>query len=216
MKTKWFYRILFYTVGLILLACGLTFNAKVSLGVSCMMSVPYALSQIFSVSYAWMIFLVYSVFVILQLILRRRQKDYKILLQLPFSFVFSLLMDGCDRLFSFEQLSLAARLCILAAAILLTAVGAAMMVYTKLIPSPVDGLAAAVGEALHKDMGFGKNLCDCVAVVISCLIGLICAGKIVGIGVGTLASMVLIGRCISLFNRLCKQKIEALCLPEKA
>ncbi len=212
MKRKQIYRMLFYAAGLLLLAMGLTFNAKVQLGVSCVMSVPYALSEIFGIRYAVMTFAVYTVLIALQFLLRGKKSHWTMLLQLPFTFAFSLLMDLFDRLFVFDGLSIVWRYGILIAAIILTATGAAMMVNTKLIPNPVDGIAAATGEALHRDMGFGKNLTDCIGVVITCAIGLIFAGKIVGVGIGTVLSMIFVGRCVAWFNKLFKDKMQQLCL----
>ena len=41
----------------------------------------------------------------------------------------------------------------------------------KIVPNPADGLAQAVGDALHKGMGFGKNTIDFISVLITCGIG---------------------------------------------
>lgn len=49
-------------------------------------------------------------------------------------------------------------------------------------------------------MGFGKNLFDFSALIISLAIGMIGAGRPVGIGIGTIAAMVCTGRVIAVFN----------------
>ena len=59
-------------------------------------------------------------------------------------------------------------------------------------------------------MGFGKNLFDFSAIVISLAIGLIDAGRPVGIGIGTVIAMVCTGRVIAAFNHFTKKKIEEI------
>lgn len=58
-------------------------------------------------------------------------------------------------------------------------------------------------------MGFGKNLFDFSAIVISLAIGLIGAGRPVGIGIGTVIAMVCT-RVITAFNHFAKKKIEEI------
>ena len=47
MRKTIFYRILFYAVGLLVLALGLTLNTKTGLGVSPIISVAYSIATIF-------------------------------------------------------------------------------------------------------------------------------------------------------------------------
>lgn len=80
----------------------------------------------------------------------------------------------------------------------------------KIVPNPEDGLAQAVGDALHKGMGFGKNTIDFISVLITCGIGFIFAGHLVAIGLGTVCAMIGVGRAIALFNHLFKTKMDKL------
>ena len=84
------------------------------------------------------------------------------------------------------------------------------MVDMKLVANPADALADTVGSLLGRDVGFGKNVIDTISVALSCGIGLVFARKIVGIGVGTVVTMLLTGRLVSLFRRLLEQKIQTL------
>lgn len=61
----------------------------------------------------------------------------------------------------------------------------------RLVPNPGDGIVAAVGEAIGKEQGVAKNIFDICCVASTCLLGLIAAGRIVGVGVGTVAAMIL-------------------------
>ena len=100
------------------------------------------------------------------------------------------------------------RLALLVLAIILTGIGAALTVDVNIVPNPADGLARVLGEKCGKNMGFGKNLFDFSAIVISIVIGMIGAGHIVGIGIGTVVAMICTGRVIAVFNHFLKKKIE--------
>ena len=84
------------------------------------------------------------------------------------------------------------------------------MVDMKLIANPADALADTVGSLMGRDVGFGKNVIDVISVTVSCAIGLVFDGKIVGIGIGTVATMILTGRLVSFFRILLEQKIQTL------
>lgn len=73
---------------------------------------------------------------------------------------------------------------------------------TALCPNPGEGVAGAVGVFLNKDFGFGKNILDISCVIVSIMITLLFSHSIKNIGVGTLLSMILTGRCVKLFSRM--------------
>ena len=77
----------------------------------------------------------------------------------------------------------------------------------KLVPNPGDGIVAAVAERLGRDQGFAKNVFDVGCVAVTCVLGLLAAGRIVGIGVGTIAAMIGVGRSIALVYYLGKQNL---------
>ncbi len=201
-----------YAAGIFLLAVGITLNTKAGLGVSPVISIPYGIAQIGHYNLGVVTFLVYTLFVGVQLLMRRRARPWEILLQLPFSFAFSLCLNLCGA--GYDKLlggaagaGLFRQLLVLAAGILLTAAGVAMMVDMRGVPNPADGLAKALGEALHRDMGLGKNVLDLSCVIVTCLVGLVLTGKVVGIGLGTLVAVVGVGRCIAAFQRLFRDRL---------
>jgi uncharacterized membrane protein YczE len=76
------------------------------------------------------------------------------------------------------------------------------MVAMHLIPNPADGLVQALGVRIGKSMGFAKNLFDAVSVCITLAIGLIAAGRVIGIGLGTVCAVLGTGRAVALCNHL--------------
>lgn len=157
-----------------------------------------------------MTFIVYTTFVLIQFIIKGKNKDLKDILQIPFSLLFSVLINFFSKIFNFHYTTFSQNLILLFVAIIVTSIGAAMMVNMKLIPNPADGLAQAIGELSNKGLGFGKNAVDLCSVVITCAIGLLFSGHIFAIEVGTLIAMIGVGRCIALFNFIFKEKMDEL------
>lgn len=197
----------FYVTGAAFLAVGLTLNTKTGLGTAPIISTPFAISQIWHVNFAGMVFVFYGIMTCLQFLLKGKQRSWHIFLQLPFSIMFSLLLNWLGTVLSFHYTNLWQNLLLLLAAIVITAVGVSMMVNMKLIPNPADGFAQTIGEVLGKDMGFGKNIVDISFVIMTCVISLVFGGALIGIGIGTVISMLGVGRVIALFQHFFREKM---------
>lgn len=208
MKKNYIARAVIYFLGLVILAAGITMNTKTGLGVSTIISVPFAISNIWDVNFSLATFATYALFVVIEMIIKGKDRTVIDWLQIPFSIVFSLLLNMFSKLLDFNFGHLWQNSLYLAAAIICTAVGMSMMIAMKFVPNPADGLAQAIGKAFGKDMGFGKNILDASCVAIACVIGLLFSKSIIGIGVGTLAAMLLVGRCVAVFDRLFRTKMK--------
>jgi uncharacterized membrane protein YczE len=195
------WRVGLYFAGILLLAIGLTLNTKTGLGVSPIIAVPFSIANIWGVNFALMTFCLYTLFVALQMLLNGKERRWSDLLQIPFSLLFSVLLDWFGQL-PIAFYSLWQNLLLLLAAMILTAVGVSLMVNMKLVPNPADGMADALGRRLHRGMGFGKNLLDLTCVAVTCVISLVFSGRISAIGLGTLIALVCVGRLIALCQRL--------------
>ncbi len=214
MNQQFLSRYTIYTAGMIILACGITLNTKTDLGVSPLISMPFAVSKIWHLNFAFLAFLMYAAFTLIEILLEGKSRKWTDWLQLPFSVAFSLLLQffdtGLDILLQTTGLqnpSFAVRFIMLGAAVVMTGIGVSMTVNMKLIPNPADGLAKVVGERCRRNLGFGKNLIDITSVAITCCIGILAAGNIIGVGIGTLAAMICVGRCIFAFNYFFREKI---------
>lgn len=209
-------RILFYILGCIVLAFGITLNTKAGLGISPIISLPYSISKMSGINFSILTFFEYLSFVLIQFMIDRESRSIKLIFQVPFSFAFSLLLEVFGRCIADAPDILWIKALVLIAALVFTGIGISMVVNMDYIPNPADGLARSVGRALKKDMGFGKNTIDCISVVFTCICGLIFAGEIIGVGIGTLLAVVFVGRVVKVFNMLCGNKmIRAAGLPLK-
>ena len=215
-------RFALYLLGMTVLAVGLVLNTKVTLGTAAILSVPYSLSVIGQRNLGDLTLIWYCIFILAELLLHlnvqaEKRKTVLLfdLLQLPFSLVFTRLINLFSSLLpAFEAAypdsfpgSLAGRLLILLAAIVLTGVGAALSLDMRLVPNPSDGIVQAIADRVGMKIGTVKNLFDFTCVALTTAISLLAAGRLVGVGIGTVISMLLTGRVLAAFNRLAGHKL---------
>lgn len=99
-------------------------------------------------------------------------------------------------------------LVVLLLGILFTGIGAAMTVDMNLIPNPGDGIVSSLAERFNRELGFCKNCFDAFCVVCSLAIGLAFGNPLMGIGLGTVLSMLGVGRVIYFFNKAAKAHLQ--------
>ena len=199
MKELNYKRIGVYLLGLLILGCGIDLNTKTQLGVSPIISVAYNIAYLTHIPIGAMTFVYYVLLVIIQWVLLGNKFDYFQFFQIPASLVTSFFIQVFDGIIPIAS-SDSARLMMLILAIIITGIGASLTVGMKIVPNPADGLANVIGEKCHKGFGFGKNLFDCISIVISLIIGFVFTGGILGIGLGTVISMIFTGRVIAVLE----------------
>lgn len=204
------WRTSFYILGIIILSIGLTLSAKSGLGMAPVISIPFAIANVLDLNFALITFIAYISFIVIQALINRDHKKWKYILQVPFTLFFSTMLDIFGNILNFQYPNLWQNLILLFFGMIATAIGVPMIANMKIILNPADGLALSFGYLLKKDLGFGKNVLDITCVIITSTIGLVFAGKIIGIGIGTLIAMIVVGRIISIFNRIFKDKMDRL------
>ena len=80
----------------------------------------------------------------------------------------------------------------------------------QLIPNPGDGIVNCVADCFSKELGFCKNCVDAFCVVCALAIGLVFGNPLMGVGLGTVLSMIGVGRVIYFFNRITKARLQKL------
>ena len=192
-------RSLVYILSLAILALGITLNTKTQLGVSCIVSVPYVVSQIFRLPLGITTFVYYLLLILLQKLLLGKEFQALQYFQIIASLVTSLFIQGWDLLLPVVR-PIWLRITFLLAGIVITGIGASLSLALDIVPNPADGLAHAVGKKLRRDVGLGKNLIDLVSIVIAGALGLLLRGRILGLGIGTLCAMLLTGRVMAVLH----------------
>ena len=225
MKKSSTLRVIFYVVGLLVLALGIILNTKSGLGVSPIISVSYSISTIWNFNFGNMTFVLYTVFVIVEMILHtiwNRKESAALkpaarkslplilgmdLLQLPLSLIFTRFMNLFSAWIPAPSYGFASQLLVLAGGIICTGIGAAMSLNMRIIPNPGDGIVQAIADFIHKPVGFTKNCFDLFNICITISVGMIFAHKLVGVGIGTVVAVLGVGRVIALFNHLFMKKM---------
>ena len=174
---------------------------------------PYSISQITGLNFGDLTFVVYAIFVVVQIIIHIRLKNHKRIvsdiLQLPLSLIFTRLLNIYSTYIPTSQ-NLGIRFIVLAFAIICTGVGAAMSLSMQLVPNPGDGIVQALAKRFNKSVGLTKNLFDCFNLCITLCISIFIAHQIVGVGIGTVIAVLGVGRVIALFHHIFECKIEEL------
>ena len=217
--------------GLLILALGIILNTKSGLGVSPIISVSYSISTILDVNFGNMTFVLYAVFVVVEMILHiiqnhRELKEDKALvpaakkslplmlgmdlLQLPLSLIFTRFMNLFSAWIPAPSHGFGSQLLVLLGGIICTGIGAAMSLNMRIIPNPGDGIVQAIADFVHKPVGFTKNCFDLFNICITISVSLIFAHKLIGVGIGTVVAVLGVGRVIALFNHLFMGKMTEL------
>lgn len=204
-------RCIVYIFGILVLGFGSVLNTKTGLGVAAINSVPYGLSQMTNLTLGNWTTILYIGFIILQIIIYKKC-NLKVLLQFPFSYLMGMILDFYDQLFNFPPQNMIISIVLLFIAIVLIALGAYLVVAMDFVPNPADGMVNALSYLIHKDFGQMKWMFDCLMMTITIIMTLIISGHVIGIGIGTVLSALLIGRVIQLYAKLFGQKLDQIIL----
>ena len=204
-----------YTLGLLVLAFGVTISVNSNLGVSPISSLPYVISQIVPVSLGTCTTLVYAFYVLVQMVLNGKKFQPLLLLQLVFSTVFGYFVDGAKYILGdFMLPGYLGRLAMLAASIVLIAVSLVLYIDVKLAPMPAEGLVSCISEKWGKPFSRVKTLVDCSSVLVGTVLCFLFLGKLVGIREGTIITALLVGRMTGVIRKFLSPWIRKVCFGE--
>ncbi len=199
-----------YLLGLFSLAFGIALSIKANLGTSPISSVAYSISTIWNLNLGVMNFLVYASFVAAQFILRGKNCRPYDLLQLVVSLIFSWAMDKLVGVIPYDSAahSLWGNLLLMLVAIVFIGIGVSCSLNMRLVPNPGEGIVQVLAEKTGWSQGWTKNAFDISCACVTTVISFAFAGKLIGVGIGTVAAMLGVGRVVALFNHLVMKKLR--------
>ena len=161
-------RFLFYLLGLVVLALGLTLSTKLDLGVSPILSLSYFSAEVTGISIGDTTLVIYVVFILIQIALHvsmaRRDPGMRLrlailqdLLQLPLSLLFTRMINLFSGWFPMVTDPLPLRILLLLLSTVLVGTGAAMSLDMRIVANPADGLVQAVSDRAGIKLGLSKN-----------------------------------------------------------
>ena len=217
MRTKYLRfirRALFYGAGLMSLAFGVVFSINSGLGVSPVNSLPYVISLIIGSDMGNCVTAVFFVYILLQILILRKEFRLVNLTQLFFSGLFGYFVDLAKwTVGDFSIPTYMGKLLMLAFSIVFVSVGVCLYMNTRLVYMPMEGMTHAITVKLFKSRPFHdvKVWMDCRVVFLGIVLSFACLGGLEGIREGTVICAVLVGKVmrpmqkvlVPLINRSC-------------
>ena len=203
MKNHFLIRTLLFVCGVCINSFGIAFITKAALGTSPISSVPYVISLKYNaLSFGTVSFIMNMVFIVIQVILLRRNFHPIQLFQIAVNIIFSFCIDISMNLLSFLQpQNIVLRLLSLLAGCLILAFGICIEVAPDILMVPGEGIVKAIAVTTKIKFGMIKILFDCTLMAIALILSLLFFHRLNGIGIGTVISAVLVGLFVSLFHK---------------
>lgn len=192
-------RIPVYILGAVVLCFGIVLCVKCQMGVSPINSIPYVASKLVPLSLGTLSIVFYIINIAAELILSERKQYLSILLQLPVSLLFGIVIDVWDALLPLAE-TITMRVVCLCGSLFFTALGITLIVAMHLVPDPPTGAVQTISRAAKKKMGNVKIVYDCSCVAFSLVLSFIGAHRIIGFGIATIASAIFVGRILALLQ----------------
>ena len=188
-------RYLLLLAGLSIMAFGVAFSIKASLGTSPISSVPFVVSLFTPLTVGTATITMHCVFILMQILILR--KDYHLiqLMQLPVAFFFGYLTDfGVWAVQGISCNTYWQQWIVCLIGILLVAVGVSFEVKAGVVVLAGEGVVLAVCKVLPKiKFGYMKVGFDVTLVVIACILLFVFTGHLQGVREGTVAAALLVG-----------------------
>lgn len=207
-------RLVQYALGLFVMALGVVLMKRADLGISPITCVPAAISNVTPITLGNLTIMLHAVCTIIQCILMRRVSLYNVL-TMAVGFPFGYIIDGLMLVIKLEGAPMWLRCLALLAALACSGMGIHLMVGSDLMMPAPDGLSHTISQTFHKKLSNVKVCSDAVYVATSVVLDLIFMGRIVTAGLGTVASVLLVGRFVGLFGKVFPQAKMAPFWPVK-
>ena len=214
-KGKLALRVLIYCVGLMLIAFGVAISVNSNLGVSPVNSLPYVVSQIIGVRMGICVTVIFCFYILLQAILLGKEFQIVNVLQILFSTLFGYFVDFAKLLVGdFALPTYGGKLVMLAASIVLIALGVLLYMDVQLVPMPMEGLSSCIAKKLGKPFPTMKTIVDCIVVGTGIVLCFVFLGGLDGIREGTVITAVVTGKIIALLRKPISPVLKKLCFGE--
>lgn len=196
-----------FLTGLVVQAFGINLNTKTGFGVSPIAGIAYTVTGVTGISFGITTFVMYLIFIFLQFVILGRNFRPVQLLQIAVALISSYFVNLFNIVVP-DLIGMPARITGLVLAILITAMGIIMTVPMNLIPNPADALTNAMATKMRGNLGLAKNVFDLSCMTVSVVIALLSVHHLIGIGIGTIISMLFTGRAVALLEPLRRKLVR--------
>lgn len=202
-KKVWAMRIGIYLLGLFILAFAVSISVRSNLGVSPVSSVPFVFSKVFGIEFGNMTIIEFSAYVLIQIIILRKNFKWIQLLQIACAVIFGKFVTLTSSLISgWTPGSYIEQLCMILLATVLIATGIKLYLLGELIPQAADGLVQTISRKWGFKIANVKNIFDICSITVATSVSLLVKGHIIGLREGTVIAALGVGRVLAFWNWL--------------
>ena len=214
MKPKtmyWIKRLVVYVFGLFIIAFGVSISKMSDLGVSPVNSIPCVISEILQVDMGICTTCVFIGFILIQLLIMRKDFQWKNLLQILCSTLFGSFVSLTNRIA--EMLlpvcsNYAMRLVYVGISMILIAVGILLYIEADVLLMPGEGVMQAVSYKTNIAFSTAKLGFDWSVVIISAILSLIFMKGLVGVREGTVIAAFGVGICLKFITKFLQTPLQ--------
>ena len=219
---QWGIRLLFYFIALFFMALGVAFSANSDLGISPVNSLPYVISDIVKMQPGTCVTIVFCLYILVQVILLRKEFNPINLTQIIFSTIFGYFVNFTkwmvgDFLLPGGYIGRLGMQCI---GIVLVAFGVFLYLDVELVPMPMEGMTMAIAKKVGKPFPQVKTVVDCTVVLLGVILTVVCLHLIpfrdpgVRIREGTILAALVTGKVIEIIRKPLSPIVKKICFGE--
>jgi uncharacterized membrane protein YczE len=216
---QWGIRVLFYCIALFFMALGVAFSANSDLGISPVNSLPYVISDILKMQPGTCVTAVFCFYILVQIILLRREFNPVNLFQIVFSTIFGYFVNFTKWMVGDFLLpgGYAGRLILQCIGIIFVAFGVLLYLDVDIVPMPMEGMTMAIAEKVGKPFPTVKTFVDCTVVALGVLLTVVCLHLIpfvdagVRIREGTILAALVTGKVIQIMRKPISPLVKKIC-----
>lgn len=194
--------ILVYLIGFIVFAVGIALSIKSNLGVTATTSLPLALSIVSNTSVGSMIAIMGLVYVILQILILKKEFKLINIGQLLFGSISGFFIDiALLLLTNVTPANYTQQFILMMISIPIISLGLTLIVSVNLLPSPTEGFVLAITKVSNKQFPKVKVIVDIMTLALAVGLYLIYSKNITGIREGTVLNALLNGILMGFFSK---------------
>lgn len=198
-----FIRLVTLTAGIFIMAFGIAMSLVSNLGTTPLSTLPLTYSIILpQISVGKLTVIFNLLFLVIQLIILK--KDFKPIqwLQLPLTFLFGWFVDISMLVFdNFVPNNYLVQWILCGVSFFVIAFGIFLQVKSKIIYLPGEGLVMAISKTYKKDFGRTKIVFDTTMVVLAVISSLVFLKSIIGVREGTVAAAIFVGLIVDFYSK---------------
>ena len=211
MEIKKISRYLIYLLSLFIISLGASLSIKANLGTSPLICLPYVSSLITKFSVGEVMFVFTVLFIVIQVILLRKDFEKRQYLQLVIGTIFSGFIDFSLMLVnSINPVGYVSQMSLLLISCVVVAFGVLLEIKTEIVYLPADGVIVAISKVLKIEFPKVKPFVDTSMVVIAAILSIIFLGYLAGVREGTIISAIIIGPIVKILKKYLDSYIDCL------